>query len=116
MTLLLLFFKLVIGHAVADFVLQPGPMSTGKNRNVDLRGVYGDNFPPWYYWLSAHALTHAGFVYLITNSPLCAFLEFISHALIDYSKCERWVGFHQDQLLHMLFKFIYCVLIAHNLA
>lgn len=115
MTVLLLFFKLVIAHAVADFVLQPGPMSAGKNRHNDLRAQYGEGFPPWCYWLFSHAMTHAAFVWLLTESAICALLEVITHALIDYCKCERWLGFHQDQLLHILAKVLYCVLIAYNL-
>ena len=115
MTILLLFFKLLIAHAVADFVLQPGPMSAGKDRRNELHLQYGDNFPPWYYWLISHAMAHAAFVWLITDSVVCALLEIITHALIDYGKCERWLSFHQDQLLHMLVKVLYCVLIAYNL-
>lgn len=107
---LVLFFQLVIGHAVADFVLQPGAMSSGKNRNANLRDQYGEGFPQWYYWLSAHSLTHAGIVYLITANPLFALIEAISHWWIDYFKCERWINLHQDQALHLAFKALYCVI------
>ena len=116
MDLLTLFFTLLIGHAVADFVLQPGPMAQGKNRHIDLRPEFGPQFPPWYYWLSAHALTHAGLVLLITGSVLYAVLETISHALIDFGKCERKYNFHVDQLLHMLVKVGYCILFHFGIA
>jgi len=110
MEVLVLFFKLLIGHAVADFVIQPAPMSRGKNRNAHLQDEYGQGFPPWYYWLSAHALTHAGIVILVTGSFTYALIEAISHAIIDMGKCERLYSFHIDQILHVSFKLLYCVL------
>lgn len=115
MELLTLFFSLFIGHAIADFVLQPAPMSRGKNRRNKLQDEYGQGFPPWYYWLTAHALTHAGFVMLITGSFLYAFMEAISHALIDLGKCERFYNFHIDQLLHVALKGLYCVLFYYGI-
>lgn len=110
MEVLELFFKLLIGHAIADFVLQPAAMSRGKNRNTHLQEEYGQGFPPWYYWLSAHALTHAGVVMLITGSATFALLEALSHALIDMGKCERMYSFHIDQLLHISLKALYCIM------
>ena len=116
MTAFLLFFKLMMGHAIGDFVLQPGPMSSGKNRNNDLRQQYGPEFPHWYYWLTAHSLTHAAIVFLITNSYLFAFLEAVSHWWIDYSKCENWINLHQDQLIHIAFKVLFCVLMFYGIS
>lgn len=117
MELLVLLFTLLIGHAVADFVLQPAPMSRGKNRrnSQKLREEYGQGFPPWYYWLSSHALTHAGAVLLITGSVTCAAIETLSHFLIDLGKCERLYNFHLDQALHIGFKLLYAVLIHHSI-
>lgn len=115
MELLTLFFTLLIGHAIADFVLQPGPMTHGKNRHNTLQTEYGPAFPPWYYWLSAHALTHAGFVLLITGSALYALIEALSHALIDFGKCESCYNFHVDQVLHVGLKLLYCVLFYHGI-
>jgi hypothetical protein len=116
MDALALLFTLVIGHAIADFVLQPAPMSRGKNRRSKLQSEYGDNFPPWYYWMSAHALTHAGFVLLITGSVLFAVIETITHALIDFGKCERYYNLHVDQLLHTGIKCLYCVLVHYGIS
>ena len=112
MAALALFFKLLMGHAVGDYVLQPSPMSQAKCRNNSLQAQHGPDFPPWYYWLSAHALTHAGIVYLITGSYLFAVIELLSHWLIDHLKCENKIGLHQDQALHLAFKALYCVLLA----
>jgi len=113
MELLVLLFTLLIGHAVADFVLQPAPMSRGKNRrnSVRLREEYGQGFPSWYYWLGSHALTHAGAVLLITGSPLCALIEALAHFLIDLGKCEHLYNFHIDQCLHAACKVLYVILI-----
>lgn len=116
MELLTLFFNLLIGHAIADFVLQPAPMSRGKNRRNKLQDEYGQGFPPWYYWLSAHALTHAGFVIMITGSVLFAVIEALTHALIDIGKCERLYNFHMDQILHVTLKALYCVLFYYGIS
>lgn len=105
----ILFFQLVIGHAAGDFVLQPGPMSSGKIKQNNLKEQYGESFPPWYYWLTAHALTHAGIVYFITGNPAFALIEAFSHWAIDYFKCEKRINLHQDQVLHILFKAGYCI-------
>jgi hypothetical protein len=55
-------------------------------------------------------------VYVITGSALCAALEFASHWLIDYGKCEKNYSLHIDQTMHMLFKVLYCVLLIQFLA
>ena len=115
MEVLILFFNLVIGHCVGDYVLQPGPMSAAKSRKNNLKEQYGESFPHWYYWLTAHALTHAGIVILLTGNYLFAILETISHWLIDYAKCEKWINIHQDQIGHMIFKVIYCIIFYYSL-
>ncbi len=111
MTSLAIFFQFLIGHALADFALQSGAMGAGKNRHSGIHAQMGKHFPPWYYWLSAHALVHAGVVYFITGSWLLGVLEFILHWIIDFSKCEEWVNFHQDQALHVSCKLAYCFFI-----
>ena len=115
MELLILFFQLLVGHAAGDFVLQPGPMSAGKNRHNHLQRQYGEEFPPWYYWLSAHALVHAGIVFLLTGSFLCALLEALCHWLIDYGKCEKAFNLHVDQLLHVACKGVYCMVLLYGI-
>lgn len=103
-----LFFQLLIGHALADFVLQSDTMARAKDRHSDLAKTRSENFPAWYYWLAAHALVHGGAVYLFTGSALLGLVEVVVHAAIDCAKCERWIGFHQDQALHVLCKVGYC--------
>jgi hypothetical protein len=108
---MILFFQLVIGHALADFVLQTDTMAQAKDRHSDFGKSLGDNFPPWYYWLGAHALVHGGAVFLFTGSALLGIVEVVLHSAIDSAKCERWINFHQDQALHVLCKVGYCLLI-----
>ena len=103
-----LLFKLLIGHALADFVLQSDTMARAKDRHGELAKTASANFPAWYYWLAAHALVHGGAVYLFTGSALLGLVEVVVHAVIDYAKCERWISFHQDQALHVLCKVGYC--------
>jgi hypothetical protein len=106
-----LFFQLLIGHALADFVLQSDTMARAKDRHADFMKGVSESFPPWYYWLAAHALVHGGAVYLFTGSALLGLVEAVLHSAIDYAKCERWIGFHQDQALHVACKVGYCFLV-----
>lgn len=107
-----MFFALLVGHAIADFPLQAGPMAAEKCRHSTSalqRAV------PWFYWLSAHALVHGGFVYGITGSLFLGLLETVVHWLIDFAKCENWFGIHVDQALHVGCKAVWCVLIAYGI-
>lgn len=101
------FFKLCIGHAVADFWAQSAEMrhSKGWDNNVKSGSV-----EIWPYALTAHALIHAGAVWIVTGSPLLAFAEFICHWLIDYGKCSHLYNVHVDQSLHIGCKIIWAVL------
>lgn len=107
-----LFFKLMIGHALCDFSLQTDSMAKGKNRNRKPHYTpEGQKYVPcWYYWLTSHALIHAGAVWLITGVVWFAVAELVLHWLIDFAKCENWTNPHQDQFLHTLCKVIYCTI------
>ena len=100
-------FLFLVGHAVCDFVLQGDVMGSAKNRRKALTSVHGPDFPPWYYWLGAHALTHGGAVFLITGLWQLGAIETVLHAVIDHSKCEGRIGFHLDQGLHLVCKLAY---------
>ena len=107
-----LLFKLIIGHAVADFVLQPTSMAKGKCRHYKSDSSKGNNAGPnWYYWLTAHALVHGGMVWFITGNPVFGLVELILHWFFDYAKCENWTNIHTDQLLHILCKVAYTIFI-----
>ena len=113
-----LFFLLVAGHFVADFSLQTEWVATNKNRHVRL------NFPPeqrakmqviWPWLLSAHACTQGLMVYLITQRISLGLAETVIHWLCDFGKCEKWYGFHADQLIHIISKAVFVGLIINGL-
>jgi len=104
-----MFFLLIVGHALADFVFQDETMSKAKSRDAAIHKETGEGFPAWWYWLSAHALVHGGAVYLITGSLWFGVLETLLHWFIDYLKCEHRINLHQDQALHMVCKVGYCL-------
>ncbi len=110
-----LFFALLIGHALADFPLQGEFIALGKNRHVPAPMLADGDKPPkhlWVYLMTAHALIHAGFVWVITGSAILAVAELIIHWIIDAAKCEGKTSFGTDQGLHVLTKVAYLVVIA----
>lgn len=115
---LLLFFAMLIGHAVADYPLQGDFLAKAKSRHADPGVWFGERSPPrglWVHALSAHAMIHAGAVWLVTGSPLLALVEAVLHWLIDFVKCEGLTDFNTDQLLHLLCKAAYATVIAAGL-
>jgi len=106
------FFLFLVGHAVCDFVLQGEVMGGGKSRRKSLEEAHGPGFPPWYYWLSAHALTHGGAVYLVSGLWQLGAIESALHGLIDHMKCEGRLSFQQDQGLHAVCKLGYIAVLV----
>lgn len=101
-----LFAALMIGHALADYPLQGDFLARAKNRTAPISGV------PWWQALSAHALIHAGTVWLITGVWWLGALEFVFHAAIDDSKCRGLIGFNVDQLSHAICKASWALIIV----
>lgn len=89
---------LIAAHCLCDYPLQGDFMASGKNKNTSI----GKEI--WMMVLPAHAAIHAGAVLIITGSAAAFILEFISHAVIDYLKCEGKLSFAQDQLAHLMVK------------
>ena len=110
------FFALLISHAIGDFALQGSFLSRAKNRHNDLSDYFPEGTPPSLWWnaLLAHALIHAGGVWLVSGLVVLAFIELVLHTLIDYAKCEEWISFAVDQTLHRLCKLLYAVLLFLN--
>ena len=104
---MLLIFKLIIGHAIADFALQSDAMANNKNRNIPKAIPYS---PSWQYWLIAHSLIHAGVVWIVTGSAVFGIVELICHYVIDLLKCDRHINTHEDQFLHILCKVLYYIM------
>lgn len=111
-----LFFKLLIGHAFADFALQNDYVAKFKQRYHPTPPPTGQYIPPllqynphWFWVLGAHALMHGGVVWIITGRVEFALTEVVAHAWIDFSKCEGKINYHVDQFLHVVCKVLYCL-------
>lgn len=89
---------MLVGHALADYPLQGDFLAQGKNRHTTV----GAQWWPWL--LGSHALIHGGFVWAITGSMTLGVAEIVAHAGIDFMKCEKRIGFHTDQTIHVLCK------------
>ncbi len=100
-------FFLVAGHFIGDFPLQGDAIAVQKSRHTDNALALA---VPWYYWLSAHAVTHGTAVLLITSRVDLAVAETMAHGLIDFAQCERWINLHVDQGLHLLCKVLWLAL------
>lgn len=114
MSALVLLFAFTIGHAIADFPLQGDFLSRGKNRNSPPPPLADGKTSPanlWIYLMSAHALIHAGFVWLVSGYVVLALAEFVLHWIIDVAKCEGHTSFATDQWLHVVTKVVYIAVI-----
>lgn len=115
----ILFFAFVIGHAFADYPLQGEFLAKRKNHRLppDAEGP-GQRSGPiliWFHCLTAHALIHAGFVWIVSGVAILAFMEFVLHWIIDYMKSEGWINFHLDQALHLACKLGYVALLYNDI-
>lgn len=110
-----LIIKMIGSHILADFVFQSDTMAKMKNRHYidpELKKRFGKKYKPsWYFWLSAHALTHGIVLFLLTGIWELFIIESIAHFIIDFMKCEKWTTMKLDQALHYITKSIYIILI-----
>ena len=108
-----LFLAFMIGHALADFPLQGSFLAIGKERYGDLEKLTGTKWPRgmWAYCLTMHSLIHAGAVWLVCGSIWFALAEFVLHWLIDLAKSSRLTNFYIDQVLHIVCKIAYAVIL-----
>lgn len=100
-----LFVALFLTHFITDFGLQSAAMAAGKTGDLPC----GHDGPSRVDWLVAHCLINAAGVYLVTGLIWLTVIEFVLHMLIDWSKGEGWLNYRQDQGLHWLCKFLYCL-------
>lgn len=96
----MMLLQLLALHFLCDFPLQGFFLAKGKNHQDPLDGV------PWQICLVAHAVIHAGAYSLLVRWEAAVLVGF-AHLLVDYSKCEGWLGereggFWLDQALHVL--------------
>lgn len=108
-----LLFKLLAGHALADFPLQNDFIANNKNRHSIPKGYNPELHGPlqtiWPYVLSAHALVHGLMAFLATGSTTIGIIETCAHWVIDFLKCDKRFGIHTDQWLHIGCKVAYVV-------
>ncbi len=104
MTTTALLWWLVVGHAAGDFWLQSDTVAKCKNQRTNPMPAV-----PWYYWLGAHALMHGGIVALVTGSITLGVLETITHAGLDWMKCEGRTTIHEDQAWHLVCKGVWAM-------
>jgi hypothetical protein len=104
---LALFAAFVVMHTLADFPLQGAYLARQKSRKLaDSRG-------DWLIALIAHCVIHAGGVWLVSGSLAFGAVEFSLHGLIDLGKGEEKYGIAFDQLLHLLCKLAYALILTH---
>lgn len=92
-------------HALADFPLQGDFLSKGKNPVNGIADV------PWWVCMAAHALIHGLFVTLVFGKLSLGVAEFVIHFVIDYVKCYGKLTFVSDQVLHLVCKMVWWVLV-----
>jgi hypothetical protein len=103
-----LFFAFTIAHALADFPLQGDYLARMKRRDQS------DNPSEWIIPLTAHSLVQAGGVWIVSGSPLIAATELCLHWLIDLAKGEGKFGYLTDQLLHLICKVAYVIVLTYG--
>jgi hypothetical protein len=99
-----LFGLLLLGHALADSILQP-PWLSQRKRDVDLNVRLTA--------LLIHGICHALPVALVTGSSTLAVVELFLHPTIDHYKNRGWYGLKVDQALHVLCKVGYIAIIVY---
>lgn len=92
--------QLLVGHWLADYPLQGDFLSMAKAKG-----------PLRVYHLIAHAGIHAGAILLITGRVDLAVAEWVLHTIIDEMKTRNHITFAQDQVLHILCKLIWLLII-----
>lgn len=113
MTITALFFWLMVGHALADYILQSPQLHYDKNPN---KPPLNDGSPRpaapllWIYAMTAHCLMNAGAVAAVTGRLEFGLAEFAVHFLIDVARCRGHVSRAVDQGLHIACKALWAVL------
>jgi len=110
---LVVFFALMIAHALCDHPLQGDFLALNKSRHYRPGGSGAGSNIIWPYCLTVHALIHAGGVWVVTQRPLLALIELVLHWIIDALKAEGVTNIHIDQLLHALCKVGYVIALAY---
>lgn len=102
-----LLFLLLAAHALGDFAFQSRFLAMAKDRHSEIGREY------WVVALPAHALIHGVLVLAITGSTGLGLAETALHGVIDACKSERWITFRTDQVLHVLCKVLWLLLVLY---
>ena len=127
----IVFFYLMMAHAITDFGLQTVALGKGKYPLVPRKcltdceryqhkagRLYGLHWP---IWLIMHALICAAGVIVVGEFfhqkmnmvvPFLALVEFVLHFVIDYLKTIGKYGANSDQYFHMLCRVAYAIIIV----
>lgn len=101
-------FLLLFVHFLADFPLQGDFLSQAKSPTSNFKNI--DPF----LCMMIHCFIQAMFVFVVTGSPALALIEYNIHGALDIAKCANRISFRQDQLLHILSKVIYTILLTNT--
>jgi len=113
----LLSLAMIMGHALGDYPMQGAFLASSKNRNTDSSIFFGGSQVPeglWFHALTAHSLIQAGIVWVITGSIAVTIIELIIHWITDFIRCEGWISFTLDQIVHASCKIVFAVLLVYK--
>lgn len=102
-------FLLLSGHFLCDYPLQGDFIGKFKNRHVPRDFGIG-----WWHLMTAHSFIHGGSVLLVTGRIELAIIETVLHFIIDCLKCEGYTDINVDQLLHVICKISYVILMKYG--
>lgn len=114
----LISLALIIGHVVGDYPLQSAFLASCKNRNKNPSIFFGGAKVPqglWIHALTAHSLIHTGIVWAITGSVAIALIELVCHWITDFIRCEGWISYTLDQLIHISCKVGFALLLVYQI-
>lgn len=101
-----LLLRLLVAHALCDYVLQPEFMARHKSPLADENPKLG----PWWWTMLAHGLVNGGGVYWATGLWTLGVAETVVHGVTDYLKCTGKIGTWADQLIHLGSKLVWLFL------
>lgn len=96
----MLALMLIAAHWVADYPLQGDFLARAKAEG-----------PLRVYHLVAHAGIHGGAVALVTGSVWLGLAEWAAHTLVDELKVRGWTTFALDQILHVVCKIAWLLIV-----
>lgn len=102
-----IFFLLLFSHALGDFGLQSEYLLTSKFPKK--------NKESWYVYLLGHSIIHGGLIGFFTGSFTLALLETVCHFIIDLGLLKGKYSLLHEQLLHVVTKAAWALLIINGI-